>query len=150
MKPPTTMEQYLTEVCLIFNSENRSLALMGRFCVYSHNYNGFGCAVGLYLSKEEAMELDDGELLLRDLYNQYATLRSKLGHFPVDFLADMQRLHDNENLWNKEGLSNIGKEVVKNIISEYKLNISLEEILSKPKIIPCEEKQAKLIYEEEK
>ena len=94
------------------NSTNRAIN-PSESCYYSHSFNG-GCAVGRLLPEDiaEKADLDNAlatssgirEPEIWEICSQ-VELVTLLG---MDFLADLQFIHDNGYHWTKKGLSEIG------------------------------------------
>jgi hypothetical protein len=99
----------LGRVTAQFNSKNRAMDHNG-LCVYDHRFNG-GCAIGRELSDELAGRLI-GAVSATIVFNQLPDELKALGK---DFLAVVQKLHDYTKYWNESGLSEEGKERVKEI-----------------------------------
>lgn len=102
-----------------YNINNRCAVL--EVCYYnptSTNMEGKseGCAIGRLVSKRLSLKMDktsvDGGISNPELFT---LLPKKLQVLGVDFLVDLQNLHDSDRNWNEEGLTSQGEVVVRNI-----------------------------------
>jgi hypothetical protein len=101
-------------------------------CTYSHGFSG-GCAIGVALKKGGAEFLESNSSLQFD--ELILKTPKRLSNMGLDFLGDLQNIHDVEfNWWDHEkatigsnGLvwSNEGVLRIKKLIKTYKLNIKL-------------------------
>lgn len=104
----------LEETVKHFNSNNRST--IGAVCVYS----GVGCAIGrLIKNKQLCKELDSYCVSAVDSKNVYPKLPKNLQKLGIDFLKDLQTLHDREVNWNDKGISDVGREITNDIKKQY-------------------------------
>lgn len=91
-----------------------------------------GCGIGRKLSPEAALEWD--KLGTTTIYRIFLRPEMKvlapewMQEMDVDFLSDIQRLHDVSYNWCDKGLSNYGKASLVSIIISYELN---KELFSK-------------------
>ena len=124
---PTTRE----EVLEILINRKTPQATTEEGCTYLHEHNG-GCAIGQCVSKKTAIRMEgDGNTAVSDTYNQ-KTLPKRLRELGVDFLEDLQGVHDCDNTWNdhdtallgEDGLvwSEVGKKEINEIIQDYNLS----------------------------
>lgn len=115
-----------------FYSENvsrRSFTIPGVFktlesCVYWNEKNGNVCAVGRCASEEGLKTLHDlyegvGIEGVADIFPVDNILKEEYKGHSVDFWNAIQFLHDRSSYWDENGLSEMGKEYVKNLIEEY-------------------------------
>lgn len=83
-----------------------------------------GCAVGRLLPQEMKDEIDEtyGAVNIDDLvsYHSYA-LPKEVISLGVNFLVQLQRLHDKNEHWSKSGLSDKGQLTVNEIKETFKL-----------------------------
>lgn len=102
----------------------RSVGLMG--CTYKAPANrpfSIGCAIGMYVKPENRAHLDgEGAILdIIDSPRHKALLPAWMRKMDYRFLAEIQKLHDNEVFWNEKGLSDHGMQFVNRIIENYGL-----------------------------
>ena len=105
------------------NSNNRSVDAKTKGCIYSGEigcaakgciYSGeIGCAVGrLIEDKDLCSRLDNSALsgvCRTEVFNQLPENVKELGQ---EFLQDLQKLHDNYQYWNENGLSDSGNKIM--------------------------------------
>jgi hypothetical protein len=106
----------LDETISHFNLNNRGITKDG--CSYAA-----GCAVGRKINSRLAKKLDkviditgDSSVSCPEVFNQ---LPKKLQVLGVDFLSELQQLHDGAEYWNFTGLSFSGETKVERIVSVY-------------------------------
>ena len=102
----------LNETIAIYNIKNRSVENSG--CKYYLNSNT-GCAIGrLIEDKELCKKLDglDDDSSVRTVFNFFP---KKIRELNINFLEQLQNLHDNTNNWDDNGISKIGKQEVEDI-----------------------------------
>jgi hypothetical protein len=86
-----------------------------------------GCAIGRFMTKaqkEAADELKRGSDIA-SVYSYDPTLiPKKLARLGIDFLADIQNLHDINDFWNipRKRMSKEGREYIRRIIKKHKLD----------------------------
>lgn len=133
MKEITTQTAYLLSTlryytkktaarrCTLLNPVGMSLG-----CFYSPKNadkpNSQGCAIGRFMTPAEQIEADkglDGQTGVKYLGNKLPTRFKVLG---MDFLEEIQALHDTSANWLEEGLSDSGKEHVSYIVNKFKLD----------------------------
>ena len=92
------------------NSNNRSVDANTKGCTYSGE---IGCAVGrLVEDKDLCSRLDNSALsgvCRTEVFNQLPENVKELGQ---EFLQDLQKLHDNYQYWNENGLSDSGNKIM--------------------------------------
>lgn len=113
---------FLDETIDFYDSNNRSVKNSKDFfncdnvCVYSPTETSPGCAIGRHIEdkallvKWDVINLPINSDKLTDEIPQH------LFDLGVDFLRQVQRLHDDKVLWNEEGLSPRGKAEYERII----------------------------------
>jgi hypothetical protein len=135
---PTTKEEAL--LILLNRKTPQALTRNGEdeFCTYSHSVNG-GCAVGQMVTKNQAeiMECEGNVSVSTACMRGHLPKRlSKLG---LEFLVELQNVHDrnsywndsqtgrliNNKVWNTDGLDAINK-----IILDYRLDLPLIKLKS--------------------
>lgn len=113
--------EFLNDTTSHFNSDNRAVGAYN-FCIYGHSANG-GCAIGRHCSAELANRFDliglNHPMGVRSLFDK---LPEHLQELEVDFLEDVQTLHDFAENWESDGLSEIGKHAAEQIKNNYNLN----------------------------
>lgn len=87
--------------------------------------NSEGCAIGRYLPEELALKFDSNGVV--GVENIFENLPENLRLLTLDFLVDIQCLHNINNHWNTdtEGLSVKGKDDLVTIIEQYGLDKNL-------------------------
>jgi hypothetical protein len=105
--------QALKDTCEYYNIGNRATQLDG-LCLY-HTANGDRCAIGRLLTVTQAMYLGDREISVRNLIDELnpsvpmeLEILSVLQQYDLEFLCQLQRLHDNDKYWGGEGLNAYG------------------------------------------
>jgi hypothetical protein len=100
-------------------------------CLYNPPPNkkkSIGCAIGIYLSEEVAETFDNQHITSIDSIFSRPPLKKLLPDWmkkmDVNFLKEIQELHDDEENWSSKGLSKEGKEYTKEICKEYKLDFN--------------------------
>lgn len=111
-------QQLLNNTVNHFNSENRCVDKEGVGCRY--RFNNRGCAIGREISDSLSEESD----LLRSsgVIKIYNKLPNRLKRMGLDFLNEIQKLHDSGYFWSEKGLSNGGKIRLKRICKRFKLD----------------------------
>lgn len=96
-------------------------------CQYSSSKTSPGCAIGQFLSKTAAKQLD----CLRDSSIRSAIIASRslniriprwITDMDANFLVRVQQLHDYSHHWTTSGLSKCGRAEVTRITKEFKLS----------------------------
>ena len=123
----------LNDVVEHFSSNPTELrSKSSRGCFYNSQVNkpkSIGCAIGMYISNENAIYLDDHcgsiDAAFDDGYIDNLTLYSKLPKWmqkmDVNFLSDIQNLHDSDVNWTNTTISEKGKQTVQAIIKQFQL-----------------------------
>lgn len=83
--------------------------------------NSAGCAIGMYLPKKVCLKLDRIGGVDTVFYRDPDLLPKWMRDMGVNFLMEVQSLHDVSEFWSEKGLSGIGIERVYHIINKYKL-----------------------------
>ncbi len=111
-------------------TELRSKSLKG--CFYNPQPNkpkSIGCAISMYISSKNAIYLDDHcgsiDSAFDGGYTDNLTLHSKLPKWiqkmDVNFLSEIQNLHDDNVYWTNKTISKESKQKVKKIIKQFQL-----------------------------
>lgn len=98
--------QFLNDTKKHFNKNNLGVAENG-WCKYSE-----GCAIGRHLDKNLAIDLDSHGDILNIKLNHleyYDLIPKSLKELGIEFLKDIQELHDCTFNWNYSGLSESGQ-----------------------------------------
>lgn len=134
---PTTREEVLS--ILINRKTPQAINTNIDVCTYLHSFNG-GCAIGQCLTEAQAIKVegDEGNISVHQAI-QNKTLPERLGKLGKGFLENVQSVHDGKTYWNdyltaktdEQGLvwNNSGREVINEIIKEYKLDLPLLELI---------------------
>ena len=128
---------FLKDTIEFYNSNNRATTTEG--CIYRATYSSPGCAIGRCLPR-------DSKVFERELVEHFCNVDTLIEKEielpqwlldmddgvrpsqPVQFLGDVQGLHDTEYYWDEDGLSVEGKRETNEIISKYKLDMPLFKI----------------------
>lgn len=124
-KLPKTRQELLDNVVGYYNSERR--ANDGASCSY-HTKDGRRCAVGISVTLRQAKILQEnyrGCTVWKD--DVFDALPERLKDMGKDFLYAVQKLHDGDPFWDKNGLTEEGKKKVKKICDEWVLNFPKNE-----------------------
>ena len=103
-------------------------------CLYnppSYKTESIGCAIGMYISKEDAMYLDIHGGTIESVFNVYEDLSYNeelwyklpkwMQKMDPNFLSEIQNLHDVDENWTNTTISEKGEGVVLSIIKTYNL-----------------------------
>lgn len=118
-----TKEEYhnlLNETIQYYSEDiNRRALDKNNLCCY-YTTDGKMCAVGRCLEHPESFEKTDIDidLAIHDLTITKQDFKEKYRGFAVNFWFDLQYLHDNNNFWEKDGLTQEGKEYVDYMIKK--------------------------------
>lgn len=115
----------LDDTVKYYSEDTRRRCIGHGQCFYSPEKAGnklsTGCAVGRLLDIYTQLKLDLCKpSAVPDIFE---LLPENVKKYGVDFLDDLQRLHDNEANWNDDGITMLGESVVAKIIEKIKLNI---------------------------
>jgi len=91
----------------------------------SHS-NSEGCAIGRYLPEDLALKFDSYEYT--DIESVFDELPENLQVLGKEYLDSIQNFHDSSTNWNtidEEGLTEIGKGRLSQLIKEYELDKNL-------------------------
>lgn len=101
----------------VVNNTPKNVIKNTNSCVYTHELNGYGCAVGCLLSKSTASNLDKLSVTLFSIGNLFELYKNNLENFPIlekvfeelngislDCLQDLQIWHDAEMQHDKNGV----------------------------------------------
>lgn len=130
MSTEKSIEQCRLEI-LHWERDNRNLNTVNvsskGMCYYTaKGDNPFGCAIGRMLPASLCKELDSfassdkssgsPTVASQEVFNMLPKSIQNLG---IDFLTELQNLHDMVNNWNYEGLSSLGTKVFEDIKQKY-------------------------------
>lgn len=126
------MQNMLQEIVTHFGKNPRELRSVQSHehggCLYHPNLEltpkSIGCAIGMYLDWDVAKKLDGGSsVAIGNIFegNRKQLLPEWMQKLDVHFLKKCQRLHDYMFFWNEKGISDRGKEEVKEICKQFKL-----------------------------
>lgn len=118
-KKSQTREELLMNTIERFNSDNRAeVNDIGQYCTK----NGRRCAIGIEVSLAKAKYLEDSfkGSNAKGVLNELPKRLQKMG---LLFLLDIQDLHDDEDYWDEEGLSESGKTNANKIIKKHNLKL---------------------------
>lgn len=121
-----TAQEFLYDTVHHYNLNNRCVTTAK--CTYSPitigKENSEGCAIGRWIDPELAYKID------KEVSEKDSSIRNIFGKYPlpdwmtalgVDFLMEIQDLHDYGNYWYSEGLSEEGKKQVRRICKDFNL-----------------------------
>lgn len=118
------MHKLLQETIEHYNSNNRSSTNNG-LCVYipDGGVKSEGCAIGRKLPKKYKSLIIKEELNTWDVKTLFSSLgRPKIfENIPIQFLTEIQLLHDTPEYWNEKGLSKKGVDYASALASDYSL-----------------------------
>lgn len=93
-------------------------------CVYRLNQEGLikKCAIGRHIRDEDYNpEIESPSGILTNLLAQ-EVLPIRVSQLGLEFLQNIQRLHDEDENWNESGISELGHQTVKEIKDWFNLN----------------------------
>ncbi len=111
----------LQDTCAHYNINNRGTKLTNNnACVYYNASNGNRCAIGRLLSEPQAKYLTSTykyqDETVRRLITKLdpkvpmeAEILEVLQQYDLEFLCQLQRLHDNHKYWDEDGLNDYGE-----------------------------------------
>ena len=123
------MQQMLQDVVTHFSKDPVGLRAVNCTggCFYTrvleNSPDNIGCAIGMYLTDEQAEILENGYAPIWSVLNntpQHLPDWMRKLHF--DFLTNLQNLHDFDSYWNKTNISIKGKIKVEEICKEFHLD----------------------------
>lgn len=118
-----TKEMFLEDTIEFFDSNNRGVAENENDCVYHNEDTGNRCAIGRYMTDLQAYKAEN--MLGLATIMEAKLMDERLIPFGRSFLASVQSLHDDNDLWDENGLNESGKAEVKEIIIEHNLNMEI-------------------------
>lgn len=112
---------FLEDTKNFYNYNNRALRHSsyphgGKFCVYSPTVNSPGCAIGRWAPKLARRKFDAVSVFGDGIAERLPVWMIEMG---LDFLGEVQVLHDTPFYWNDTGLSDKGKKAYRRIVEEY-------------------------------
>lgn len=92
----------------------------GSTCEYA-THDGKRCAVGRYLLNPKCMPIGDIETLVEsgDVSDLDILLQENVRSHSSEFWNDLQSFHDENDNWNENGLTSIGREIYKLLLIRY-------------------------------
>lgn len=111
-----TRLEFLQSTINHYNSKNRAVNENGS-CCYTPTATSDGCAIGRWLDKK-TLDSICNTVIVRDIEEKLPVWMFNLG---LDFLTEIQTLHDMDDFWNPLGLSPEGKEFVKSLYIKFDL-----------------------------
>lgn len=118
--------KFLNDTVAHYRLSNRSVSSGGTRCLYlAKDDNTEGCAIGRHLPKELALRMDDrqfgnpGVWNNEALFNELPVWMKEMG---MKFLSEVQNLHDLEENWSDDGISEAGLLYVKILKEVHELN----------------------------
>ncbi len=136
MKKTQEEKLKLLKETVLYYTENtlrrcvKDSATFGVICYYNGASNKLveskGCAIGRLLPTELTEKLDkefEFDYLNSGVFNIINRLPIEVQGYGCEFLTHLQKLHDTNKCWNSEGLSEVGKKSMNDLI--YKINNGL-------------------------
>lgn len=127
-----TIAEVIQETIDFYNSENRSMNNI-RKCVYLNEETGTMCAVGRCLTEQGLIDFHREEMLVSRtdvgvLYKLYPnSFKEEYKDIASHEWRKIQRVHDDDQFWNKDGLNEDGKESVINLFSDIKDSLTFKQ-----------------------
>ena len=121
-----TKIEIINETLAFYSEDPSRRAVTSTACHYYHKTaNGIEkkCSVGRCMTDQSILEdgLERGPIY--ELVNQRNVddiLKPEYQGHPVDFWSDLQRFHDNDGYWTKDGISKDGVIACQNLLETYK------------------------------
>lgn len=109
----------LNETVSYYSEDINKRAIKDNFCYYYQADTGHKCAIGRHINYQDYLnnKLDEGFTVKE--YYIFALLPEHIRRLNEDFLYEVQRLHDGEDYWDVNGLSDKGKYKVLCITNSY-------------------------------
>ena len=121
-----TALELLEETKEYYTKDTRRRSIYNGVCFYSSKNSkskGTGCAIGRKLSPKQRLEWDDlGENLpILFIINDFnKKLPKSIRNISTLNLAKIQRFHDSNSYWDKNGLTKIGERNYEKLKAEFK------------------------------
>lgn len=122
-----TAQEFLYYTVHHYNSNNRCTD--GQKCTYSpitiDKKNSEGCAIGRWLDPDLAYQIDTERSGINSIINYIIDIYpfpEWMKRMNINFLKDVQSLHDTHEYWDSNGINKYGKNKVKSICEEYNLD----------------------------
>lgn len=112
--------KFLNETIKHFNSTNRAMTPFGRCLYVPIEGVSEGCAIGRHIKNKALCFKLDG-IGGVGKFEVFVVLPKKLKDLGQDFLAEVQRLHDNKSNWDENGLTHYGNTKVEIIKTDFNL-----------------------------
>ena len=113
---------FVEETAAHYNSKNRSMNTKNGACMYSPAHAGTeGCAIGRKVADKNLCRTFDEQYCNSAVSatSVFTQLPPELQELGVDFLDEVQLLHDETYYWCEGGLNASGREVLGAIISRH-------------------------------
>jgi hypothetical protein len=112
---------FLDYVAEFYNLNNRAETPAGG-CVYHALENSPGCAIGQFLPIDLQRKCFGS---IGDIYyyrpEEFNRFPNWMQEMSVDFLSEVQRLHDYSSYWDENGISEIGQKPYARIVERFDL-----------------------------
>ncbi len=112
---------FLDYTAEFYNLNNRAEKPEGG-CVYYALGDSPGCAIGQFLlpalQKSCIGPIDDVYYYQPEYFNQFPEWMIKMG---VEFLREIQRLHDYPSYWDETGINEMGRKLYRQIVENFDL-----------------------------
>lgn len=117
MKFSQTREELLINTVSRFSLKNRGINKNGK-CSYTS-----GCAIGVEVRKSVAEKLEKKGYGISNP-GEYKLLPNRLKRMGIEFLEEIQNMHDFSGNWNERGISERGKSKANEIIDNFRLKLN--------------------------
>ena len=122
-----TAQEFLYDTIHHYNLDNRCVT--SARCTYSPitigKENSEGCAIGRWIDPELALQIDkervDSNASIHQIINLYP-FPDWMKKLDIEFLKELQGLHDANSSWKETGLSEHGKRYVRYICETFNLD----------------------------
>ena len=108
------------------NPIERRCTSIGDSCYYSpekaNKPNSEGCAIGRLLTPELKAELDEQIVINTSVTGVWNLLPKKIQVYGMDFLGELQLLHDVSDYWDDKGITKDGLGKVERIKKDFNLH----------------------------
>lgn len=121
---------FLKDTIAFYNKNNRAIGTFG-ICVYNATETSPGCAIGRHcpLLTRENGHLHTRTPVRKLVQNNPELVPDWLKEMNINFLGEVQALHDSPINWDDSGLNVAGKRHVNYIIDGYKLPMARYDLV---------------------
>lgn len=121
------MREFLEDVCAYYNSKNRAVSKKTGCCVYYDPETLNRCAIGREMSLNDAkkLHLNHGSVGVSANF-VLKSIPHRLRIMGVNFLKQVQNLHDTDLYWDEHGITKEGVNFKETIIDSFGLHTTKE------------------------